>query len=95
MNNMILAVCLSVQGEAPDVLEYNIKEEKSSKFFTFFGLALIVVPNPLMLIRAGSLLILLLQSGSVNISLGSSVVFHLVLSYTESTGKLSTPRRAS
>ncbi|XP_063998719.1 ras and Rab interactor 3 [Pogoniulus pusillus] len=29
VNNMILAVCLSAQGGAPDVLEYNIKEEKS------------------------------------------------------------------
>ncbi|NXG52694.1 RIN3 protein, partial [Psilopogon haemacephalus] len=29
VNNMILAVCLPVQGEAPGVLEYNIKEEKS------------------------------------------------------------------
>ncbi|NXP78455.1 RIN3 protein, partial [Ramphastos sulfuratus] len=29
VNNMILAVCLPVQDEAPGVLEYNIKEEKS------------------------------------------------------------------
>lgn len=36
MNNMVLAVRLPVQNEAPGVLEYNIKEEKSSKFFTFF-----------------------------------------------------------
>lgn len=36
MNNMVLAVRLPVQNEAPRVLEYNIKEEKSSKFFTLF-----------------------------------------------------------
>uniref|UniRef100_A0A8C0BFT6 Ras and Rab interactor 3 n=1 Tax=Buteo japonicus TaxID=224669 RepID=A0A8C0BFT6_9AVES len=36
MNNMVLAVRLPVQNEAPSVLEYNIKEEKSSKFFTLF-----------------------------------------------------------
>ncbi|NXK21087.1 RIN3 protein, partial [Arenaria interpres] len=29
VNNMVLAVCLPVQNEAPGVLEYNIKEEKS------------------------------------------------------------------
>ncbi|NXI46137.1 RIN3 protein, partial [Galbula dea] len=29
VNNMVLAVCLPVQNEAPNVLEYNIKEEKS------------------------------------------------------------------
>ncbi|NWY43040.1 RIN3 protein, partial [Sylvia atricapilla] len=31
VNNMVLAVRLPVQNEAPGVLEYNIKEEKSSK----------------------------------------------------------------
>lgn len=36
MNNMVLAVRLPVQNEVPDVLEYTIKEEKSSKLFTFF-----------------------------------------------------------
>lgn len=49
MNNMVLAVRLPMQNEAPGVLEYNIKEEKSSKFFTFFGLALIIVLNPLVI----------------------------------------------
>lgn len=43
MNNMVLAVRLPVQNEAPGVLEYNIKEEKSSKVFTFSGLALVIV----------------------------------------------------
>lgn len=36
VNNMVLAVRLPVQNEVPDVLEYTIKEEKSSKLFTFF-----------------------------------------------------------
>ena len=49
MNNMVLAIRLPVQNEAPSVLEYNIKEEKSSKFFIFFGLALIIVLNPLVI----------------------------------------------
>lgn len=40
MSNMVLAVRLPVQNEAPGVLEYNIKEEKSSKVFIFSGLAL-------------------------------------------------------
>lgn len=49
MNNMVLAVRLPVQNEGHGVLEYNIKEEKSSKFFTFFGLAPIIVLNPLVI----------------------------------------------
>lgn len=49
MNNMILSVRLPVQNEAPGVLEYNIKEEKSSKVFTFFGLALVIVLSPLVI----------------------------------------------
>uniref|UniRef100_A0A8C8B4H8 SH2 domain-containing protein n=1 Tax=Otus sunia TaxID=257818 RepID=A0A8C8B4H8_9STRI len=50
VKNMVLAVRLPVQNEAPGVVEYNIKEEKSSKFFAFFGLALIIVLNPLVII---------------------------------------------
>lgn len=46
-NNMVLAVRMPVQSEAPGVLEYNIKEEKSSKFFTVFSLTLVVIQNPL------------------------------------------------
>lgn len=46
---MILSVRLPVQNEAPGVLEYNIKEEKSSKVFTFFGLALVIVLSPLVI----------------------------------------------
>lgn len=49
MNNMVLAVRLPVQNEAPGVLEYNIKEEKSSKFFLVFGLPLVTVLNPLVI----------------------------------------------
>lgn len=48
---MVLAVRLPAQNEAPGVLEYNIKEEKSSKLFTFFDLALIIVLNPLAITR--------------------------------------------
>lgn len=51
MNNMVLAVRLPVQNEAPGVLEYNIKEEKSSKVFTFSGLALVIVLSPLVIIN--------------------------------------------
>ncbi|NXP87191.1 RIN3 protein, partial [Passerina amoena] len=47
VSNMVLAVRLPVQNEAPGVLEYNIKEEKSSKVFTFSGLALVKVLRPL------------------------------------------------
>lgn len=43
MSNMVLAVRLPVQNEDPGVLEYNIKEEKSSKVFTFSGLPLVIV----------------------------------------------------
>lgn len=46
-NNMVLAVRMPVQSDAPGVLEYNIKEEKSSKFFTVFSLTLVVIQNPL------------------------------------------------
>lgn len=46
-NNMVLVVRMPVQGDAPGVLEYNIKEEKSSKFFTVFSLALVITQNPL------------------------------------------------
>lgn len=49
MNNMVLAVRLPMQNEAPGVLEYNIKEEKSSKVLTFFGLALVIVLSPLVI----------------------------------------------
>lgn len=49
MNNMVLAVRLPVQNEAPGVLEYNIKEEKSSKDFTFPGLALVIALSPLLI----------------------------------------------
>lgn len=51
MNNMVLAVRLPMQNEAPGVLEYNIKEEKSSKVFTFSGLALVIVLSPLVIIN--------------------------------------------
>uniref|UniRef100_A0A8D2PLK9 Uncharacterized protein n=1 Tax=Zosterops lateralis melanops TaxID=1220523 RepID=A0A8D2PLK9_ZOSLA len=43
VSNMVLAVRLPVQNEDPGVLEYNIKEEKSSKVFTFSGLPLVIV----------------------------------------------------
>lgn len=46
---MVLAVRLPVQNEGQNVLEYNIKEEKSSKFFIFFGLPLIIVLNALVI----------------------------------------------
>lgn len=49
MSNMVLAVRLPVQNEAPAVLEYNIKEEKSSKLFTFSALALVKVLRPLVI----------------------------------------------
>jgi len=49
VNNMVLAVRLPAQNEAPSVLEYNVREEKSSKVFTFFDLALIIVLNPLVI----------------------------------------------
>lgn len=48
---MVLAVRLPMQNEAPGVLEYNIKEEKSSKVFTFSGLALVIVLSPLVIIN--------------------------------------------
>lgn len=51
VNNMVLAVRLPMQNEAPGVLEYNIKEEKSSKVFTFSGLALVIVLSPLVIIN--------------------------------------------
>lgn len=46
-NNMVLVVRMPVQSDAPGVLEYNIKEEKSSKFFTVFSLTLVITKNPL------------------------------------------------
>lgn len=49
MNNMVLAVRLPVQNEVPDVLEYTIKEEKSSKLFTFFFSCSGIVQNPLVI----------------------------------------------
>lgn len=49
VNNMVLAVRLPVQNEVPDVLEYTIKEEKSSEFFTFFFSCSGIVQNPLVI----------------------------------------------